>query len=201
MEIEDGVASFPNGLKLRLTPAEISKQLVWDATRRHPDPEPPRVWIKDRGEYETNPDDPDYRRGLELAKERRAFAAIKAMIVLGTELVEAPAGLPGPEDVDWDKFAAVRDLPPPANRYDRYDTWLRYYAFGYQADAAAGLREYTSLSQHLALVSGLTMEGPSSVVATFRDDEGRGADQPGDAVAPADDGAGGRAAPAGGPGR
>lgn len=200
MEITEAVASFPNGLKLKLVPEQISKQAVWDATRRFPDPEPPRVYIASTGAYEENPDDPDYRAGLERQKERRAFESVKVMIVMGSEMVEPPEGLPDQNGIDWRKFAFVRDHPVPENQYERYDLWLRYYAFGHRMAPADGLKEFIALTEYLAVASGLTMEGPSSVVATFRNNQGRGAAEPGDAVEAAGDGDASGAVPAGGTG-
>jgi hypothetical protein len=189
VEITDGIATFPNGLKLRIDVSQISHIAVADATQRYPDPPVPRSWIESRGEFEENPNSPDYALGIERAKERRSWAAVKAMVVLGSELAEAPANMPGPDDVDWDRLAAVRDIPSPTGAWDRYEMWLRYYAFlrGYPTPQA-GLAEYLELVRHLATESALTMEAASAIVATFRPEAGRPADPDGGAVAAAGDG-------------
>lgn len=184
MEIEDGVASFPNGLRLRLTPELVAPMAIYNATERHPDPLVPLYSNPDTGLREPNPDDPDYKCGLELAKQRRSWAATRAMIIMGTALEAAPEGLPLPDDIDWERLAAVRDVPAPSNPLDRYEMWLRYHALTHRTKAADGLAEFAALVTWLAGAAGITMEGVAGVVASFRDAPGRGTDHTGDVVAP-----------------
>lgn len=191
MQIADGIATFPNGLRLRLTPEQVVPSAVYDAASRHPEPQIPTVLIESTGRYEENPDDPEYHAAVERARERRAWASVRAMVVMGVTLESAPAGIPEPEAVDWDRLAAVRDVPSPSNPYDRFEMWLRYYAFGRGfAVPQEGLAEWLHLIRYLAAEAGLSMEGPAAVAATFRDNEGRAADPAGGAMAADGDGDG-----------
>ncbi len=188
MEVRDGIAEFPNGLKLRLTPEQVAPMGIYDAAAKHPDPPVPLYRNPDTGHSEPNPDDPAYKQGIQLARERRSWAATRAMIIMGTELVAPPAGAPGPDAIDWERLAAVRDVPAPVSRFDRYEMWLRYYGFTRDINAADGLAEFAKLVVYLAEAAGVTLEGVAAVVATFRDSEGRGATELGDAMATAGDG-------------
>lgn len=196
----DGVATFPNGLKLRLTPKHVSGQAIYDTAARYPDPPVPvrTVTVAGREESEENPDDPDYKQAVALAKDRRAWAVVRTLGVLGTELVEPPPGVPGPDEVDWDRIAYVRDLPTPTSRYERYELWLRYYAFAHGYPALKdGLDAYVGMIQYLALEGGITMEAPSAVAASFRDTPAGPAGADGAVVAPEVDGNVGGHPPAG----
>lgn len=197
MEVDGaGTATFPNGLVLKLTPGDIAKQVIWEAAAKHTDPPVPTVKVTRNGEdvYEPNPDDPDYHLGLERAKARRAWAAVKATIMMGAELVTAPPGVSRPEAINWRKIAAARDVPVPVDEYEQFEFWLRYYGFpaGYSNDdAGKAMDEYLALCRYLAGAAGITMEVPTATVATFPDNAGRGADPAGDAVAATGDGDGG----------
>lgn len=186
MEIEDGVATFPNGLRLKLTPRQIAPQAIYDTAARHMDPPVPIITVTRNGqqEKEENPDDPAYLAAVEAVKERRAWAVVKALGVLGTELDAPPPGTPGPGDVDWERVALVRDIPTPTNKLEQYELWLRYYGFahGYPS-LGAGLADYVDLMRYLAVEAGMSMEAPSALAATFRAAEAGAANTRGDILA------------------
>lgn len=195
MEVVDGIATFPNGLKLRVNPAAISHQAVSDAAAEFPEPPVPTVVVTLNGQkaYEDNPDDPEYIKARDAARDSRSWAVVKSFVIMGTRLEEAPAGVPGIDDEEaWEELAYIKKIEIPKHRLDRYDMWLRYRAFeaGYLGGAREGLTEYVALLMHLAVKSGMTLEAPSAIVATFRTNEERAADTDGDAVAPDGDGAG-----------
>ena len=179
MDVRDGIATFPNGLKLRLTPEDISPQVLYEATAGVPDPQVPQQWISDDGRWEPNPDDPEYHAAREAAEQSRAWAAVRAVLIMGTELVETPTGVRGPDDFAWGKVASIlgrRGVRIPDDPLERYEMWLRYYGMG---SSMAALREFADLLTWLLEHSGNTNEGAMRVIATFRDREGRRADPAG----------------------
>ena len=203
MEVVDDIATFPNGLKLRVNPAAISHQAVNDAAGQFPEPAVPTVTVTQNGQpaVEENPDDPVYQAARIAARDSRAWAVVKSFIIMGTKLEQAPAGVPGIDDEEaWETLAYTKGVTVPTNRFERYDMWLRYRGFeaGYIGGAREGLQEYTELLKYLAVQSGMTLEAPSAIVATFRDNPERPPDPTGDAVASAGDGDGGRHASAAG---
>lgn len=200
MEIENGIATFPNGLKLKLKPRQIAPQAIYDTAAKYQDPPIPVRLVTVNGEEvrEENPDDPEYRRQLEAVKDRRAWAVVKALGIMGTKLVEPPVGVDPPEEIDWEAVAWSRDIPAPTNAYERYELWLRYYGFahGYRS-LGEGLNDYVDLVRYLAVEAGMSMEAPSALAATFRSAEERSADTRGDVLATAGNGDGGRPPAAG----
>ena len=203
MEIDGGIATFPNGLKLRVNPAAISHQAVADSCAMHPDPLVPMVTVTINGQQvqEENPDDPEYKRRLDAAQQGRSWAAVRAFVIMGTRLEQAPEGAPGIDDDEgWEDLSYTRHVPIPTHPRERYETWLRYRGFevGYERGARDGMPQFLELCQWLAFKSGLTLEAPTAIVATFRDNEERASDPAGATVAPAGDGDGrGDAAAAG----
>lgn len=183
MDVQGNVATFPNGLKLKLRPNKLSKQLIYDATRAVVRPEPPQVYIEQDGRFEANPNDPTYAAMLDAYETRRGFAASKALLVLGTELLEKPDDVEGPDDTDWEMVAALKGWEPndiPQDRYTRYDYWLRYFGLIGNGDE---LIEYVQLVRYLFVKAGMTAEAAAAIVATFRTGEGRGTNHTGGTVA------------------
>ena len=179
MDVVDGIATFPNGLKLRLTPEDISPQVLFEATAGVPEPQVPQQWIADDGRWESNPDDPEYHAAREAAEQGRAWAAVRAVLILGTELVDTPPGVKGPDAFSWGKVASIlarRGVTIPDDPLERYEMWLRYYGMG---SSLGALREFADLLTWLLEHSGNTNEGALRVIATFRNREGRGADPAG----------------------
>lgn len=204
MEIEDGVATFPNGLQLRLKPRQVNPQTVNVATSRYPDPAVPvkRVTIGGVDTTEENPDDPTYAQAIERAKARRGNAAMEVILVQGTEFIAPPTGELGPDEVEWDVVAYLEGIPVPTNKIDKYKLWVLRYGFvkGY-ASPHAGAAEYIDLLAYLVGESGMSMEVPATMAAAFRAQTGWSPDPRGDALAPDGNGAVGGRTAGGGLGR
>lgn len=186
----DNIATFPNGLRLKLTPEELSPQLIAEAFAAGPEPTVPTRWIADDGRWEENPDDPEYRAARADAENKRAWAAVRDILVLGTDLVDAPAGVTPLAGFPTPKVAVVlarRGVTVPDDPLLRYEMWLRYYGMG---SSVAALREFADLLTWLLQKSGNTNEGALGVIATFRDRAGRGADPASGDVAAVAHGAG-----------
>lgn len=176
MEVEGRIATFPNGLRLKLHPNRMSKQLIIDAAADVLDPVVPMYFSADLGRDEPNPNDPAYLAALEDAQNRRAWASIKAALVLGTSIEELPPDTEGPDDVDWEMVRALRKWSVqqvPTDKYSRYEAWLRYFGL---LGAGNELVEFVHLVRWLFVAAGMTAEGAAQIVATFRNAEGRGAD-------------------------
>lgn len=177
MEVEGRVATFPNGLRLKLHPNRMSKQLIIDAASDVLDPVVPMYFSADLGRDEPNPNDPEYLRELEDAQNRRAWASIKAALVLGTSIEELPPDTEGPEEVDWEMVRALRKWSVqqvPSDPYSRYEAWLRYFGL---LGAGNELVEFVHLVRWLFVAAGMTAEAAAQIVATFRDAEGRGSNR------------------------
>lgn len=173
MDVDGRIATFPNGLRLRLHPNRMSKQLIYDAASAIVDPPVPMYYSEDLGREEPNPDDPAYRAALEDAEHRRSWASIKALLVLGTSVEELPPDTDGPEATDWAMVAAVRGWHRdriPDDPYSRYEAWLRYFGL---IGAGNELVEFVQLVRWLFVAAGMTAEAAAQIVATFRDGEGR----------------------------
>lgn len=183
MEVEGRIATFPNGLRLKLHPNRMSKQLIIDAAADVLDPAVPMFYAKDLGRDEPNPNDPAYLAALEDAQNRRAWASIKAALVLGTSIEELPPDTEGPDEVDWEMVRALRKWSVqqmPSDPYSRYEAWIRYFGM---LGAGNELVEFVHLVRWLFVAAGMTAEGAAQIVATFRDAEGRGSDRKRRAVA------------------
>lgn len=184
MEIDGRIATFPNGLKLKLHPNRMSKQLIYDAASAIIDPPVPVYHSEETGRDEPNPNDPAYIAALEEAQNRRAWASIKALLVLGTSIEEVPPGTERPEETDWDMVAAVRGWKRdriPDDPYSRYEAWLRYFGL---IGTGNELVEFVQLVRWLFVAAGMTAEAAAQIVATFRDAEGRRPDRASGVVAP-----------------
>ena len=188
MDVDGRIASFPNGLRLKLHPNRMSKQLIYDAASGIVDPPVPMFYSEDLGREEPNPENPEYIAALKDTENRRAWASIKALLVLGTSIEQLPPDTDGPDQTDWDMVASLRGWQRsriPDDKYSRYEAWLRYFGL---LGAGNELVEFVALVRWLFIAAGMTAEAAAQIVATFRDGEGRPAAGAGGAVAANADG-------------
>ncbi len=168
MEIDgEGIATFASGLKLKLRPAMVNDQVIWEALRAIPEPRIPSIWVADLDRFEENPDDPDYQAARERYTIELSAAAIETVLWMATTLVDVPAGIDAPDAFDWERLAAVRNVPE--SRIKRYEMWLELYGF----PGPTGQAAYLELLNYLFREGGMAREEAFRVVATFRNRAGR----------------------------
>jgi hypothetical protein len=97
-------------------------------------PQPPRVWIEEKGREEVNPNDPDYLQELRRQEHLNALALSDAITFAGVEVKSIPEGLCGPDSEEWLKdpriIVAMRNGLEfdPADPIKRKVVWMRLYA-------------------------------------------------------------------------
>lgn len=174
-----------NGVLLRIKP--VPPLAMRTAALAVPQPQPPRVWIatkgtdkndpNDRG-WEANPDDPDYRIAVQQWMTDSDEAALRVALILGTEIIEVPDGIVGPDSDDWiaqidGVFAASGVTGPPLRREPeaaRYLDWLRYYAIPSDEDLFL-------LTRVLLTTTVVTEEALRDALAAFRNLQTRRTDR------------------------
>lgn len=120
-------------------------------------PDPPVVYMEEKGREEPNPNDPAYLQLLQVLEEQQELATQNLVLGAATHLVSVPDGYDKPEDPGWKQsveFAAelagqTLDLDT-STPVKQYLCWLRFYAMETGADVAlvqalpfqlAGIRE------------------------------------------------------------
>jgi len=100
-----------------------------------PRPEPPMVYMQAMGREVENPDDPTYIEKLQSWKMEYSDRMITAMILLGTELVSTPKGMPKPDKDDWLEEYSLLGMPAhPQSASWRYLTWMKFKAIRDEKD-------------------------------------------------------------------
>ena len=100
-----------------------------------PRPEPPMVYMQAMGREVENPDDPTYIEKLQSWKMEYSDRMITAMILLGTELVSTPKGMPKPDKDDWLEEYTLLGMPAhPQSASWRYLTWMKFKAIRDEKD-------------------------------------------------------------------
>lgn len=142
----DEIVVLSTGVRARISP--VTATLVDAVQAKIIDPDPPMVFIDEKGREEPNPSDSKYLKAMERAQVDRVVAAMDAMAMFGVELVD---GLPA--DESWVKKLRLLerlgtldlsdlDLDDPIEREFAYK---RYFALAPQDIAlvasATGLNE------------------------------------------------------------
>lgn len=114
-----------NGVVLKLK--RVSRFAIVEAGRKIPVPKVPTTYVADKDRQEENPNDPDYIAALAESNYQRSMMTITASLVLGTEIISLPKGMPGPEDDEWYEVLDALDITVPKdNKRLRYSAWLKY---------------------------------------------------------------------------
>lgn len=82
---EGEVFDLPFGMKGRIVP--VSARLLDDVLRKIKDPEPPMVFIEEKGREEPNYSDPSYLRQMRDAEAERNAAGMDAMLMFGLQII------------------------------------------------------------------------------------------------------------------
>lgn len=125
--------TLTNGIVLNLKP--VPPLLIQAVSKEFKTPEPPIVYIEEKGRDEPNPNDPGYRRELEQLAEDQNTATNNLVLAVGTSVKSVPEGYFRPEEDGWIasiEFASkVSGKEIKINRDDeieRYLCWVRFYA-------------------------------------------------------------------------
>lgn len=92
----DEIVTLSTGVRVRVKP--VTATLIDEVQSKIVDPDPPEIFLEEKGRSEPNYSDPRYLRAIERAQVNRVIAAVDALVLFGVELVD---GLP--EDKDWVK--------------------------------------------------------------------------------------------------
>lgn len=135
-EKEDGLIHLSSGVTLRgkqAPPLALVKVMA-----AFPRPKPPVYRNEALGRDVENPDDPDYLERVRAHQTESTNAMMNALILLGTELVEAPPGFPLPSDDAWlDEYQEVGLAPRRDSESWRYLTWVTFRAVLNEKDLEA----------------------------------------------------------------
>lgn len=119
--------TLSNGIMLRLKP--VPPGVLRRVVQAVKAPDVPVVFVESRGREEENPNDPGYLAALEECRRARLLADQKARFALGTEVIDVPDSMFGPEDDRWiEQLRAVGIEPRVDTPTTRYAEWLELYA-------------------------------------------------------------------------
>lgn len=132
--IEDGAPSeitLTNGIKLAIQ--GVPPLVLRQAAVSIPTPVVP-INLVDGREVE-NPNDPSYIRAVNEKHSLENYLAADAMMMVGTRIEYVPDNVCKPEDDEWfEPLEAIGITVPHANKYERYLSWLRFYALCTDSD-------------------------------------------------------------------
>lgn len=149
-----------NGIVLRIVP--VPPLAMREVSIQVKPPEVPTVWMEDKQRDEPNPNDPDYLKALVEYSQRQVEMLTNIMLCLGTQVAEVPEGVDKPEDNDWIERIEFLGLHiDTSNKYQRYLSWLRYYALTSGPDISSIVR---TVMQN----SGTTEEEVQAIIKSFR---------------------------------
>jgi len=124
----DGLITLSSGVVLRGKQAPPLSLIKVMAHFKRPDP--PTYFNQTMGREMENPDDPDYLERVRAYQMESSNALLSAFILLGTELVELPKKVPGPQDNAWLEeynIIGLGDAKPNSASW-RYLTWVTFKA-------------------------------------------------------------------------
>lgn len=155
-----------NGIVLKLKP--VPPLLLQAINQEFVQPDPPVVYMEDKGRDEPNPNDPAYIKEVEALAAKQELAVHDLLLGVGTEVKSVPEGYYPPESDNWiAQVEFARDLSGRFFKIEKDDTirrylcWLRFYALETGGDVALA----TGLPMQLA---GIREGEIEEVVESFR---------------------------------
>jgi len=169
----DGAANIlalKSGVVLKVR--RVSTHAIREAVMRIEEPQPPMVFLEDKGREEPNPEHPDYKKAMAQHAEAIGLAAANVTLLMGTTVESVPDDVPKQEEDDWiDNLEFFGITVDKNNPRARYLAWLRFCAINTDEDMVRTL--YT-----VAKVTGVTEEDVDQAVQSFRRATVWGADKP-----------------------
>lgn len=169
--------TLSNGIVLKVKP--VAPYLMTAVVKEFEYPDPPKVYMEEKGRDEENPNDPEYTKTVAEIDAARDLAVNDLLMGVGTEVSSVPEGYFPPESDNWiDQVEFAFRITGKELNIERSDTirrylcWLRFYALETQIDLA--------LASGLPLqVAGIQEGEVEEVIESFRGVSERGADQQG----------------------
>ena len=93
-------------------------------------PEPPMIFLTDKGRSEPNELDPEYQAALRKYWFDVGQQYMNGLILLGTKVHKLPDGFDGPDDPEWAEAmnTVIPGAIPEVGSKKRYLAWVRYWA-------------------------------------------------------------------------
>lgn len=127
----DDRITLSNGVVFKVLdfPREQIARIHQKIQDEYPEPQPPMVWIEDRGRDEPNENDPGYRAALTTWQIRLTDRVVNALSFDALELVKKPDDVPGPDSIIFKDFLKlVHGEEPMESAEGRYVQWVQYRA-------------------------------------------------------------------------
>jgi hypothetical protein len=157
-----GLIKLTSGVVVRTRPVPIL--VIQKVSARFKLPEPPVVYLEEKGRNEPNPNDPRYLAECERITTEQRLAIVDAMIMLGTEVVSVPGELFKPESDEWIEIVEylTGETIPRDNKRLRQLYWLKYYAI-------QGADDLIALERAIVKEMGVPETMVSEALSSFRD--------------------------------
>ena len=91
-------------------------------------PKPPVYFIESKGRAEPNPDDIGFQEAKSEWEVAFIMAQMDALLLLGTELLNVPKGVPIQTEDSWMDICEILDIEIPKSPKGRYLLWVKYVA-------------------------------------------------------------------------
>lgn len=146
---------------------KVPNLLIAEASRRIKMPQPPVVFIEDKGREEENPNDPTFVAALREAQLQQGMMGVNVYITFGTELESVPDDVADWRSEEWsDDITEITGVPIPIKGKARYCAWIKYVALSDE--------DLTNLNMAIARLSGNIPEADvQEAEEAFRDNEER----------------------------
>lgn len=148
LEKQDDTITLSSGVILQgkmASPTTLLKVMT-----SFPRPKVPTFLNETIGREIENPDDPDYIEQVKAWKDEQSVAVLNALILLGTDVVKVPKGMPKPDDNEWIQEYSVMGVPiQPDNKFWRYLTWITF-------KAAPTIEDLNKIQEVVGRLSGVT---------------------------------------------
>lgn len=151
--------TLSSGLRLRLK--TVPKHFIYGVTKDIPPPQVPLVNVDGKKLPIENPDDPDYKEAVENWIVVTANAATDVALLRGTEIIDLPDGMIGPDSTAWIEELEVLGLSMRDNSRARYLYWIKAVGIPEEADLSA-------LMEALGRLTGVTEDDVTDAVERFR---------------------------------
>lgn len=154
---DPNLVTLSTGVVLRVK--AVPQSLFGDIVARYPEPEPPVVFIPDKGREEENLDDPQFMKRVQANNAAIAKAMSDAVLLLGTEIVSLPKDFPTVESAEWQEEIRLLGYDLKSARA-RYLAWVKF-------KAGPELADYQAVWKAVGRLTGVTEQDTQAAVRRF----------------------------------